>query len=270
MKRIIKNILHKISVALRMIKIYKNWPRLVAYRLNLMPAAMVVEVRDHSRFKVRDRRLELSDAYVINESYLYGIHDLILPYLRTAKVGIDVGAHIGSFTIFAAKRSPARIFAIEAAPNNFRVLEENIALNNLEDRITPLPLAVAGRSGLIDLFLPQNSGLTTTIKNHLTLYSADDGPIEKIVVPALTLAEIFRQNAIDFCDFLKMDVEGGEYDILYHTPRAIFNKIKVMTIECHKDGDINALMQFLRNHGFEVERPTMEFAEVFCRNRSFA
>jgi FkbM family methyltransferase len=230
---------------------------------------MEVNLRDGSKFRVRDRREELSDAYVINESYLYGIHDNILPYIRNAKIGIDVGAHIGTFSVFAAKRSPAKIFAVEPTETNLKVLKENIKLNGLPSRVVPLKLALAGKSGSIKLFSPKNGGLASTTAGHVELYGGDkDGPVAVSDVRALSLADFFAENNIAFCDFIKMDCEGGEYDILYNTLPETFKKIGIMSIECHADSDINQLMEFLRKRGFDVVRPTMEFGEIFCRNAS--
>jgi FkbM family methyltransferase len=248
-----------------MVAIYKNWPRVIAYRLNFKPEAMEVKLRDGARFLVRDRREELSDAYVINESFLYGIHDNILPYLKNARIGIDAGAHIGTFSIFAARRSPAKIFAVEPTEKNLRVLRENIKLNDLNGRVVPVRVALAGKSGEIDLFVPQNGGLATTTAGHLENYGAAEGGVSSSKIRALTLADFFKENRIDFCDFIKMDVEGAEYDIFYNTPEEIFKRIGIMSIECHGDGDINQLMKFISARGFEVSRPTMEFGEIFCK-----
>jgi len=205
-----RKLAHKTSVFLKMVAIYKNWPRLVFYHLNWMPGSMVVVLRDGSKFRVRDRREELSDAYVINESYLYGIHDNILPYIKNAKVGLDVGAHIGTFSVFAAKRSPAKIFAIEPTDTNLLVLRENIKLNGLSGRVIPLKLALSGKSESIKLFSPKNGGLASTTRGHVELYGGDkEGPVHVSEVRALSLADFFSENKIEFCDFIKMDCEGG-------------------------------------------------------------
>lgn len=261
-----KRFFHKLAVFLKMIKVYRNWPSVVLYRLNVRPEPMIVLLRDGSKFKVRDRRRELSDAYVINEAYLYGIHDKLLPFLADARVGLDIGAFLGSFSVFAAKRSKAKIFAFEPAPNNLKLLNENIAINHLEGRVIPVQAAVAGASGTINLHIPQNSGLVTTKRKHLEIYGADDGPIQVMRVRAMTLADVFRENNITFCDFIKMDCEGCEYDIIFNAPKSILERIGFMTIECHKDGSIEELMDFLRKNKFEVVRPTKEFGEIFCEN----
>ena len=224
----LKTFRHKWRVFSRMVAIYKNWIRLTLYRLNGMPQSFIVRLRDGSRFRVRDRRQETSDAYVINECYLYGIHDRILPYIARVKVGIDVGAHIGSFSIFAAKRSPATIYAIEPAPNNVKILEENITLNHYKGRIIPISKAVAKMSGNALLYIPLDSGLISVNKKHLDLYQTGDA-VRTVSVPAVSLADFFREKQISFCDFIKMDCEGAEYDIFYNLPEECFKKIGVMS-----------------------------------------
>ncbi len=276
-----KRLLHKIRVFFKMAVIYKNWPRLVFYRLNWLPQSMVVVLRDGSRFKVRDRRKEVSDAYVINESYLYGIHDNILPYIRKAKVGLDVGAHIGTFSVFAAKRSPAKIFAIEPNETNMKILKENIELNGLSDRVVPVQLALSGSTGSVKLFTPmalsgkpgsvrsltpKEGALASTTAGHVELYGEDKEGVGVSEIRSSSLADFLSKNDISLCDFIKMDCEGGEYDIFYNTPAETFKKIGIMSVECHADGDVNELAEFLRKQGFEVRRPTMEFGEIFCRN----
>lgn len=249
-----------------MVKVYKNWLRLIAYRLGILPQPMTILTRDGARFRIRDRRGESADAYVINECYLYGIHDKLLPYLKSAKVGLDIGAHIGSFSIFAATQSPAMVYAFEPADNNLALLRENIRLNRLEGRVVPVEEAVSSKTGTLDLYVNQNSGLISTTKGHIELYGAPGGVRATVKAPATSLADFFAKRNIEFCDFMKVDCEGGEYDIFYNLPQHIFNKIGVMSIECHADADLNELAAFIRKQGFDVERPSMEFGEIFCRN----
>ena len=63
----------------------------------------------------------------------------IIKYFRPSKGDcvIDVGAHIGLYTIIGSKRvgSDGRVIAIEAYPENFELLKKNAKLNNLENTI---------------------------------------------------------------------------------------------------------------------------------------
>jgi len=146
----------------------------------------------------------------------------------------------------------------------YKNVEINIKLNNLSGRIVPVKIALAGRSGTVDLFIPRNGGLATTTAGHLENYG-EKSDIPPIKIKALTLSDFFNEHNINFCDFIKMDVEGAEYDIFYNTPEEILRRIGIMTLECHGDGDINQLMKFISDRGFAVSRPTMEFGEIFCK-----
>src|SRR5205823_2618149 len=64
--------------------------------------------------------------------------------LRTA---IDVGAHIGSFTLWLAGRSGCDVYAIEPNPATFRILIANLRLAGLDRRVRTDQIAVAGISG---------------------------------------------------------------------------------------------------------------------------
>ena len=56
---------------------------------------------------------------------------------------------------------------------------------------------------------------------------------ETIAVPSTTLNDIFLDNKIEHCDFLKIDCEGAEYEILFSAPKELFSKIEKIVMECH-------------------------------------
>src|SRR4051812_11116185 len=109
---------HKLTTLIDMVRTYKNWLQAVLYRLDYRPGEMILELRNGPKFWVRNRNEQSADAYVVNESFLYGIHDEMLPYMKKAKVGLDIGAHIGPFTVFAPKPPPAMIYAVEPDDDN--------------------------------------------------------------------------------------------------------------------------------------------------------
>ena len=49
----------------------------------------------------------------------------------------------------------------------------------------------------------------------------------------MTLPQIFQQYQIDTIDFLKLDCEGSEYDILYNLGATMFERIAVISLEFH-------------------------------------
>lgn len=250
----IRKIFHKIYAAFKAIFIYKNWLAIYGYYLKFFGKPyFIMKLRNGVNFKIRGRRQNITDSYIVNEIWLYGVHDGLKPYLKSAKIGIDIGAHIGVFSVFAANRSPdLKIFAYEPAVDNFSLLQENIKLNNLKDRISAIHKAVCGVSGSREFYLPKDSGLYTLNQEYAR---ECDERYTKTLVECQSLADFFKFNKIGFCDFIKIDCEGGEYEILYSASKETFSKIGVLSIECHKGGSVVELRKFLENNGFQVSSP---------------
>src|ERR687884_1985050 len=74
---------------------------------------------------------------------------------KQGDIVVDVGAHIGRYTIIASKRVGAngKVIAIEAHPGNYEMLNRNIKLNNLSNVIA-LNYAVYSKEETIKLYLP--------------------------------------------------------------------------------------------------------------------
>ena len=256
--------MHKLMTFWRMIKTYKNWARTVLYRLDIFPQPMVVKTRKGTMFQVRNRKQQDADLYVLNESYLYGIHDEMLPYMKDAKIGIDIGAHIGTFSVLAAKNSRAKIYAIEPDDENLAALRENVSLNSLAEQVIPVEAIITDKTGEKELFIFESRGLNSIFKNHGEGFNRPLIGSKK--VRSFSLADFFEKHKIDFCDFIKVDVERAEYDIFFNLPRAIYDKIGVMGIEIGGE-NIKELVAHIQSNGFRVERPRKEFSEYFCVNK---
>jgi precorrin-6B methylase 2 len=83
--------------------------------------------------------------------------DVIIQYFhpKEGDVVVDVGAHIGRYTIIASKRvgPNGKVIAIEADPSNFEMLNRNVQLNRLAN-VTTLNYAAFSRETRIKLYLP--------------------------------------------------------------------------------------------------------------------
>lgn len=170
--------------------------------------------------------------------------------LKETDTVIDIGANIGAFSIYAAKRVPkGRVIAFEPAADNYELLVRNASLNRLSN-LTPVRAAVAGRSGRITLFRGEASGLHSTTEGH----SADCTETE--VVDAVSLEDIFLRYKIEECKIVKLNCEGAEYEILYSTPAFVFKKIERIVMEYHakenKRQKANELVNYLLKHKYKV------------------
>ena len=125
---------------------------------------------------------------------------------REGDIFVDVGAAFGIYTILGSKRVGLRgkVVAIESQPNNFEMLTHNIKLNKLTN-VIPLNYAVYSKETKLKLYsnysvMPQR----TEEKNK-----------EKFVeVNADTLDNLLQQNGISEINWIKIDVEGAELEVL--------------------------------------------------------
>lgn len=163
---------------------------------------------------------------------------------------IDIGGHIGSFAVLAATRAPqGRIFTFEPDPNNFAQLEKN---TKRYSNVQATQKAVSASVGSITLFQDSlNSAENSVFKQGGTPFS----------VQSTTIEEIFRDNNIQTCNFMKIDCEGAEYDILYTMPAHILGRIEKIALEAHhgKYFDIEKetyspqyLLAYLQKNGFKT------------------
>ncbi len=165
-------------------------------------------------------------------------------------VVIDIGAHLGSFSVLAAAHAPKGIvLSYEPDSVNFRLLTRNIARNKLTN-VKTFKCAVASTSGPKTLFrATSNWGHSL----NTVAYS------RKIVVDSVTLPQIFEENDVRTCHVLKIDCEGSEYEILMGLSPQILHRIKRIVGEWHetpagyKKLGFKQLGEFLEAHGFLVE-----------------
>ena len=248
-----RNILHKIKFGWRVIRVYKTWIIGFLDYFGLLGKNKIIlhKLRNKTKYIIRTKT---NDFGIINEVYIVNEYNKLLPYItkkpKTAPVIIDIGAQMGVFSIFSSIISKkygkeSKVYAFEPFKDNFKMLQKNIELNKL-DNIQSFELGVAGKSGKRQLVVSkENTGGHSLYENHG----------EKIEIKTITLKQVFEDNKIKECDFLKLDCEGAEYEILFSTPQEILKKIKSITAEYHEVDDkmnINRLREFLEKSGFEV------------------
>ena len=87
----------------------------------------------------------------------------------------------------------------------------------------PIPLAIAGESGTRELHMQGRHGVQLAVR-HLG---------EAVRIECITLADAFARWDIERCDFLKLDCEGAEYEILLRAPSDVYARIHRVALEYH-------------------------------------
>ena len=171
------------------------------------------------------------------------IADEVLP----GKLVFDVGAHFGYFTLLMARlvKTRGRVVAFEPEPSVRAVLRRNLQRSQHLDFgvVTVVDAAVSESSGT-QAFLRTGDSST----GHLTMGSGDD------TVKVTTLDE----NAERFGppDFVKVDVEGTEADVLRGARTLLAQRGTVFLVEVNSSPAEEAVASILREHGYRWMRLT--------------
>jgi FkbM family methyltransferase len=169
-----------------------------------------------------------------------------------AKIIIDLGANFGAFTLFAADAAKnCHIFSIEPFPKTFDRLSATIRSNQLGERVTCLPLAIASNSEPRKMSAEENvpdqsRGLLTkdaSIKDEET-FTVETASLTNI------LEYIYDKLGTNKIDLVKMDIEGRDHEWLPNIDPHILDPVGMWQMEYHPNGTKKSLFQVLESAGF--------------------
>jgi len=154
------------------------------------------------------------------------------------KTVLDIGANVGATALYFARLFPnARIYAFEPAPDNFAVLERNVANSN---RIRGFNFGLGAGDAALELFHsdnPVNFG-------GYSLHSAGSDTSKKVRIRIRNVAAVLAELSLEKIDVVKVDTEGAEWDILTAFPEGILRTARYITGELHGNKDF-ALLEYL-------------------------
>ncbi len=174
--------------------------------------------------------------------------------IHESDVVFDLGGHIGTFAIMAgAKAKKGKVFAFEPMTDNYEVLLSNIALNSLEN-VRAENVAVSKEIGKRIFYLStpeagRKVGYGTG--GHSFFKSKERGT--SIEVATSTLDALIKKYQVEKINYLKLDTEGAEFDILYNTSKENLQKIDKIAMELHpfEENTKEKMLKFLEGHGFK-------------------
>jgi len=161
---------------------------------------------------------------------------------------LDVGAHIGTFSMLAARfATHGRVYSVEASQDTFNFLRINAALNP-QLPMVPVHLALSDHDGSITLHHDSGNWGHSTVKQLSAISES---------VKCQSLNTFFAQQGIESCAFVKFNCEGAEFPILYSASAETLLSIRRMLILYHCDlwekSTELELVDFLERHGFSCE-----------------
>lgn len=162
---------------------------------------------------------------------------------------IDAGAHIGLATLYFKKQYPeAQVIAIEPNTINFKLLEENIWENQLDD-VTTINAALTPGGDTVTLNADTKQTWLSTASVHEGAWNGDQ-TTQPTVVPAIQLSSLLT----DAVDFLKLDIEGTELAVLREAQDLLYRVKKiVLEFHPHPSQTLEELDELLTTRGFTVK-----------------
>lgn len=143
------------------------------------------------------------------------IWDSIFPDLHEGAVFLDVGAHIGYFSMKAAVKvgKTGHVLAFEPNPETLKLLRDNVAANQARNVIVE-PVACTDREQMLTLYAAAriNTGASSLARQNANI-STEEAP-RSYVVRGRPIDNVVRELNLTRVDAMKIDVEGAEVSVL--------------------------------------------------------
>ena len=166
---------------------------------------------------------------------------------------LDLGANIGLFSLYA-KDVAKKIIAVEPTPKTFSMLQKLTA----EESNIELLQGAAGQS---------DGTMTFYVNDNPTINSLVNDVGEKVTVDTYTINSIMSKFNLDYIDFVKCDIEGGEVIALTdETIGAVADKVGFWAVEVHQtnadtgaawpgnlEDNRQAIAKLFQKHGYSTE-----------------
>lgn len=177
------------------------------YRIDI-PEKFIFYILENDKGLSKDL-MNLGFREPINSKYYY-------QFVDKQDIVADIGANLGYFTLLSKKAK--KILAIEPIKEILEILKKNTEINHINNKVKILNYAISNKKGYILLKVENALNLSSVF-----LKKKNNGKnLRK--VKAITLNDLMK---VHFYNFIRMDVEGHEFEILYQKIPKEVNKIAI-------------------------------------------
>ncbi len=216
----------------------------LSYILHLLQLKIYRRLKNKpSVFRIHNYRMLLDpcDAGVSSQLIVDRTREQQLKYILEQEITqgdtiVDLGANIGYYALMEWKLSGAEgvVYALEPSPDNFKLLQQNIFLNNAQKWIFPYQLAGGDTAKKAAFYLSEHSNLNTFIPDLYRCGERQKYLSEDAVEIDMVDMTSFLQDKLP-TDLIRMDVEGYEVEVLQGLQKAIETHLFTgkIVFECH-------------------------------------
>jgi|WetSurMetagenome_2_1015567.scaffolds.fasta_scaffold00022_45 FkbM family methyltransferase len=159
--------------------------------------------------------------------YESGTFRFMARHVKPGMVCADVGAHLGLYSILFAKHFGCMVYGFEPTPFTSRMFARHVALNGLESRVLVVAEAVSSAEGTMTFYVQNRQD---DVANSLVDYHHSDERKTPVAVRVTSIDGFFTDKKIDF---IKIDAEGVEFDVLCGAERTIARCRPIMLLALH-------------------------------------
>ncbi|MEI6327321.1 MAG: FkbM family methyltransferase [Candidatus Roizmanbacteria bacterium] len=259
---------------LRGISVYKHYFA-VHFALFVKRKDIVVELYDGAKYYIRSGYFDIT---TLDQIYIEHVYDPSGYELKPDDVVFDIGAYIGDYSVYAARKATAgMVYAFEPVVETFALLEKNCTLNRLDNLrrfnigLSDSDRTVEFRTGS-DISQPGASAYDLEKMG----YSTDE--YKKTKVSLRDINSFIKEQNIKKINVLKIDCEGEEFALMYHLDKDILLGCRMCMIEYHNihhDPTYTGshLAAYLKKNGFSVDIEAYNLAQntgmIYAKNKLF-
>ena len=219
-----KRVVSLTRAVLAAIRALRNWPSVLVHIGINSEKDLVLITRTGLNVVCPNLSMSRAPLFEILVDDQYNTRDLDELVPENAVV-LDIGAHIGSFALAAAKRyGNSQIHCYEPSPSSYSYLKKNILRNGYQTRVSGVSAAVGSKSGL-RTFYEFDDG--SCVNSMFAASGASERSVE--VVNFSSIIEDLGGHV----DLLKLDCEGSEYEIILETDPQSWTGIATIILEYH-------------------------------------
>jgi len=170
----------------------------------------------------------------------------------------DVGANVGSFSVYAAKRG-INVVAVEPVPSNLYLLVKNISLNKVQDACIVLPVPLTDVIGLETFALSsfQFGAARHRFRKDRSFRGTELNDDITFRLTGCTLDWAVKQMNLPVPTHIKVDVDGIDDKVLYGAQECLESVVGICCEMRFSDDRVKGLIEFLKARGLRFTHRTV-------------
>lgn len=200
-----------------------------------------------------------------SEDYENDSFEFIRKNIKPNIVCVDIGAHFGLYTIILAKHFNCKVYSFEPTRYTASVLSKNIEYNHISEKVIVFQQAVSAKNGQATFLVQDTEG---SVANSLVDYWHSNEHKNQITVNVVAIDEVFENIKYDF---MKIDAEGAEYDVLLGATQTIRKFKPIIMLGLHPNAikanghSLKSIWNWIVAEGYSCQYKNKQITEeYFC------